>query len=320
LRQNTALESLDLTSSALGSAGLAEILPVLYRNTSIKALDLTHNELHDTESANALRELIRRNKTITSLCIARNFFGRNAAAVRSIAGGVRSNTTPQQLDLRICGLYDQGISVLANALAIRNFMILELNLGYNEITSVGVRALVDDNMEAVKSLSKLFLSGSPVKSEGAIILADALGHNAMPSLKRLSLGWCSIDDDGFVAIVLALEQNTTLQILNLQYNNFGERGYMALAESLPNIKGLHQLNIRGRGGFELTTLSLLLKGFRKNTSLVEVTIGLWRDAPGDSLQEIKVLGHRNRFTLLLKASDPRVPLYHSVFGPARWPR
>jgi Ran GTPase-activating protein (RanGAP) involved in mRNA processing and transport len=56
----------------------------------------------------------------------------------------------------------------------------------------------------------------------------------MPSLKRLDLGGCGIEDDGFVAVVSALEQNTSLQILSLVNNRFGERGYMALADSLPN--------------------------------------------------------------------------------------
>jgi Ran GTPase-activating protein (RanGAP) involved in mRNA processing and transport len=106
LRQNTVLESLDLTSSGLGSAGLVPIAPVLYRSTSIKVLDLTNNRVHDIESANVLRELIRRNKTITSLCIAGNAFGLNAAAVRSIAVGVRSSRTLQQLDFRFCRLGD----------------------------------------------------------------------------------------------------------------------------------------------------------------------------------------------------------------------
>jgi Ran GTPase-activating protein (RanGAP) involved in mRNA processing and transport len=59
LRRNNPLESLDLTRSALGSAGLAEIASVLYRNTSIKSLDLSDIGLHDIESANVLRELIR---------------------------------------------------------------------------------------------------------------------------------------------------------------------------------------------------------------------------------------------------------------------
>jgi hypothetical protein len=93
IRQNTALESLVLTWCSLGSTGLAEITPVLYCNTSIKVPDLTSNGLHDSESANVLRELFRRNKTITSLYIGYNAFGRNAAAARSIADGVRSNTT-----------------------------------------------------------------------------------------------------------------------------------------------------------------------------------------------------------------------------------
>jgi hypothetical protein len=246
--------------------------------------------------------LIRRNKTITSLCLARSFFGRNAAAVRSIADGVRSNTTLQQVDLRYCALYDQGISVLADALATRNAGLLELDLSANEITSVGLRALVDDNMEAVKTLTKLCLCYNHIGNEGATILADALGRNAMPSLKRLDLGICRIHDDGFVALVSALVQNSTLQILNVEYNHFGERGFMALAESLPNIKGLQQLHFPENAGFQ-STLPLLLEGFRKNTSLVKVTSDVC-DAPG---KEIKSLGHRNRFTPLLKVSDTPDP-------------
>ena len=103
--------------------GLAEIAPALYRNTSIKTLALSSNGLDDIESANALRELFRRNKTITSLCLAENVFGPNAAAVRSIVEGVRSNTALQKLDLGFCELGDHGISLLANAFT-RNTSIL----------------------------------------------------------------------------------------------------------------------------------------------------------------------------------------------------
>jgi hypothetical protein len=245
--------------------------------------------------------LIRRNKTLTSLSIACNAFGHNAAAIRSIVDSVRSNSPLQKLDLSFCRVDDNGISLLANALANRNGSLLQLNLGHNQITSVGVRALVDDNVEAVKTLTKLRLAGNLIRSEGATILADALGRNAMPSLKRLDLNGCCIDDDGFVALVSALEQNTSLHILNLQYNLFAERGYMALAESLPKIKGLQQMHISGYGGFPSTTLPLLLEGFRKNTSLVEVDM-LASRAPLEFLQEIMFLGHRNRFSPLLKDS------------------
>jgi Ran GTPase-activating protein (RanGAP) involved in mRNA processing and transport len=164
----------NLTSSALESVGLAEITPVLYRNTSIKTLDLSNNGLDDIESADLLRKLLRRNRTITIICLAENTFGGSAAAARSIFEGLRFNTALQQLDLTNCGLSDQDIPFLAKALAVRNTSIVELNLQRNEITSVGVRALFEDNAEAVKSLTKLCLSYNPIKSEGASILADAL--------------------------------------------------------------------------------------------------------------------------------------------------
>jgi Ran GTPase-activating protein (RanGAP) involved in mRNA processing and transport len=185
--QNVALQYLDLGSIALGSAGLAEIAPALYRDTLIKTLALACNGLDDIESANDLGELLRCNKTISSLLTAHNPFDLDVAAARSILGGVRSNTALQQLDLDDCELGDHCISLPAKALAIRNASILELNRQRNKITSVGVRALVDDNVEAVKTLTKLALLYNPVRSERMTILAGALEREAMPSVKRLYL-------------------------------------------------------------------------------------------------------------------------------------
>jgi Ran GTPase-activating protein (RanGAP) involved in mRNA processing and transport len=303
LRHNTALQYLNLASSALKSVGLAEIAPVLYRNTSIKTLDLSNIGLDDIESTNVLRELLRRNKTISSLCLRGNAFGRDVAAARSIFESLRCNTALQQLDLSHCELDDQGISNLANALAVRDTSILELNIQWNRITSVGVRALVEDNVEAVKTLTKLCLASNPFGrgSEVAIILADALERNTMPNVKELDLDRCGIDDDGFVALVSSLEQNTALQKLELRENSFGKLGFVALAESLPNIKGLQEIHFSGDAGFQ-STLPLLLEGFRKNTSLVEVAISPYELEEWS--RELKFLGQRNRFTPLLKASDP----------------
>jgi hypothetical protein len=79
---------------------------------------------------------------------------------------------------------------------------------------------------------------------------------------------------------------------------------VALADSLPNIRGLQQLSFTADMSCQSTTMQFLLEGFRKNISLVEVNINGPGAPNGDCLQEIKYLGHRNRFTTLLKASDP----------------
>jgi Ran GTPase-activating protein (RanGAP) involved in mRNA processing and transport len=294
LRRNTALTSLVLASNFMGSAGVAEIASALYR-------DLARNGLHDIGSANVLRELMRRNKTITRLCIHCNYFGSNIPAVRIIAEGVRSNTTLEDLQLQCCGLDDQGILVLANGLGLRDSGLVELSLYNNYITSVGVLALAGEVTKAMNRVVMLSLSYNPVGSEGATILADAFGRNAMPSLKDLMLDDCGIGDDGFAALVSALEGNESLQLLSLKRNHIGERGFLALAESLPNIKGLQRINFMANEAFE-STLPLLTEGFRKNTSLVEVNIG--RYEKGEWSQEMKYLGQRNRFAPLLKASGP----------------
>jgi hypothetical protein len=128
-----------------------------------------------------------------------------------------------------------------------------------------------------------------------------LGCNAMPSLKDLMLDDCGIEDDGFVALVSALERNGSLQLLSFEDNEIGDRGLLALAESLPNIKGLQRIDLTANATFE-SVLSSLLAGFRKNTSLVEVNIGGYEKAEWS--QEMKFLGQRNIFTPLLKTSDP----------------
>jgi hypothetical protein len=78
---------------------------------------------------------------------------------------------------------------------------------------------------------------------------------------------------------------------------------MALAESLPNIKGLQEINFDVYASFH-STLPFLLEGFRKNTSLVNVNIDTDGRENTEWSQETKFLGQRNRFTPLLKASDP----------------
>jgi hypothetical protein len=83
-------------------------------------------------------------------------------------------------------------------------------------------------------ITDLELRFNPIGNEGASVLARSLRTNALPNLTRLSLVQCSIGDDGFIALMSALEQNTSLLQLDLRFNRhcFSERAYLALAESL----------------------------------------------------------------------------------------
>jgi hypothetical protein len=78
-----------------------------------------------------------------------------------------------------------------------------------------------------------------------------------------------IHDDGFVALVSALSRTLPYKFDLSGTNSFGEL-YGVGRESSEH-KGLQQSNCQQPVSF-LSTLPLLLEGFRKNTSLVEVEI------------------------------------------------
>jgi hypothetical protein len=103
-------------------------------------------------------------------------------------------------------------------------------------------------------------------------------------------------------LISALEQNTSLQILDLEGNISGEQGLTALAKSLPNMKGLQQIEMFEVKDIRRSTMLLLMEGFRKNTSLVKVGGHLYK--LHEWSQKLNFLGQRNRFTPLLKASLP----------------
>jgi hypothetical protein len=106
------LQSLDLASNDLGSAGLAELAPALYCDMSIKVLDLSENDLNHMESAGLLRDILRRNKTLTTLDLSRNTFGITTGAVECIADGLGSNSTLLKIDFSNCCLGDRDVSIL----------------------------------------------------------------------------------------------------------------------------------------------------------------------------------------------------------------
>jgi Ran GTPase-activating protein (RanGAP) involved in mRNA processing and transport len=310
------LHSLLLGHCNLGSAGLAELAPALYHNTSVKVLDMSENDLGGMESAEIFRGILRTNKTMTALDLSANELGETTGAVERIADGLGSNSTLLKIDLSNCALRDNGVSILTQTLGSRNTTLQKLTLDYNSITSTGVGVLLDTSCH----ITDLDLHDNPIGNEGASLLARSLRNNALPNLTRLYLSDCRIDDDGFIALVSALEQNTSLLQLDLRHHPgaVSKRTLVALAESLPEIKVLQRVDFDWCKGLA-SAMPLLLEGLRKNTSLFHfrvencapssvppTPVATARNA-GGWMQEMERLGYRNRFLPLIRAPKERLP-------------
>jgi hypothetical protein len=140
-----------------------------------------------------------------------------------------------------------------------------------------------------------------------------LENDALPNFSRLSVSECDIGDDGFITLVSALEQNTSLLQLDLSDDNpFSKRAFLALAESLPEIKVLQRVDLNWSADLA-TAMPLLLAGLRDNTRLfrfhvadctpdwVPPTPEATARCAGGWMQEMERLGYRNRFRPLIRA-------------------
>jgi Ran GTPase-activating protein (RanGAP) involved in mRNA processing and transport len=156
-----------------------------------------------------------------------------------------SNSTLLNIDLSGCALRDDGVSTLAQTLGSRNTMLQKLALGSNSIRATGVGALLEMMELNSNHITDLDLRSNYILTEGASLLARSLGNNALANLTRLSLSVLGISDDGFIALISALERNTSLLQLDLRQGNpsFSERAFLALAESLPEIKMLQSVTL-----------------------------------------------------------------------------
>jgi hypothetical protein len=296
---------------------LAELAPALYHNTSIKGLDISWNDLEDIVSAGIFRDILRHNKTMTTLDLSKILFGFTAGAVDCIADGLGSNSTLLSITLSYCQLGDEDVSTLARSLGSRNTTLQKLSLHHNFFTSTGVGVLLETMQQNSHHVTDLDLRHNmSICNEGAFLLARSLRNNALPNLTRLSLSRCGIGDDGFIALVSALEQNTSLLHLALRYPGFSERAVLALAESLPEIKVLQRVDLTWNGGL-VPALPLLLVGLRKNTSLFRFSIPNCAPSSvpptteetdkcaGGWIQEIERLGYRNRFLTFIPEETDR---------------
>ena len=158
------------------------------------------------------------------------------------------------------------------------------------------------------------------------LIHHRLGSGAVPCLvsflregpfvlKKLCMCYNFIHEVDSETLFAALEETGGLEEPHFTHNTIGERGALALARSLPNIKNLRCLTITWDSKMD-STIPALLDGFRQNRSLTNVNIegkpprGQWR-------RTIDYYCDRNRFLPLLETPQDENDAYQPSL--AFWP-
>jgi len=208
----------------------------------------------------------------------------------------------RMVNLDLTGAYigDSGAKALGLALK-NNTKLQTLSLGYNLISFHGAMSLIKEGMikNRNNNIRKLDLRGNSIGDHGAFAIADYLllsscknnnTNSINNKLIHLVIRDNEITSSGFEKLAYALENNTSLQSLDVGSNRIGEpseeedrnryeddhyqvvRGANAIFNLIRKNRSIKVLNLWSNG-IDKEGIKLIAKSVRKNTILEHLNLG-----------------------------------------------
>jgi Ran GTPase-activating protein (RanGAP) involved in mRNA processing and transport len=275
LRGHPAITSVLFGTGAIGNTGAAAVADALDDGVVLDTVYLGCNRI-DHAGVAALAGAIARSR-VNALWLKRNPLGTGGA--RAIAALIRGGTALRVLDLFNCELDDEGVAIVAEALADPASRIEHVYLGGNAAGWRAARALAE-LLATTRTLASLGISASRLGDDGAIAVAEGLARNT--SLRELGLASNAIGPRGAAAIARAAAQHPRLAVLDLgavgaaralgeRSNHLGNDGAVPIAELIAATTTLRALDLMENGITSNGALPIA-RAVEQNTSLVELAL------------------------------------------------
>ena len=172
--------------------------------------------------------------------------------------------------LEHCHFGDQGVEMLVRGAAEEETHctggIAKLDLGYNNITSEGVKCLFNFlPKQLINKLKTLHLKYNKLNSESCATLAQLIPH--VPHLKTLGLSVnYNIGQGGAVPLITSLTAHNSLEELLLNETGIDVEDCRALSKLLSSCTRLRDLQIWGNA-LPPEAVDLIISGLHHNTTL-----------------------------------------------------
>lgn len=202
-------------------------------------LDLTDQELKP------IAEALKQNTTSKFLSLENNKLSDKGAVI--LSDMFKTNHTIHSVFLGENNIKEKGAKTLATRLEKSTTLnLIDFNNDYENIGKKGYKALEKashtrlDKKFKEKNI-KIFEFYGPLGKKGVSDIINVLDNN--PSLETLNLIKCGINDQGAILLANKLKNNTKLLELNLNNNKIGDDGVIAIAEMLKTNKNLCTLHL-----------------------------------------------------------------------------
>lgn len=210
LGQDCPIRELSIHSNMIGPAGASFLVDFLEGKRSDKnvtvmpnldRLDLSNNELGNEGCTKLTRAIAKRAKVqLVDLRLSANEIGHGGIETM-MNKLLQHNLLSLSLDKNSIG--DQGCQLIAASLQSMN-QLARLNLGFNQIGSLGVNTLMK-SLTDCESMTYLGLSGNVMKISGAIAMGFTLAQH--PRLEELDLYNCCLSQAAQCHIVAGIISN-----------------------------------------------------------------------------------------------------------------
>ncbi|CAG8616751.1 3814_t:CDS:1 [Ambispora gerdemannii] len=241
LKENNSLERFSIEQNRIGSQGAIAFAEMLKTNKTLKYIHFGGNNL-GIGGTQVICEALKVNQTLLSLSLDVNNIGKDGA--RLIGGALLMNKTLTHLYLGRNNIQNEGLQHICRGLDHPDSAIIYLDLEFNGIGGEGgsggesLAKLLDSKSSNVPRAINLV--NNPVGDEGCEQLAKGFYKNT--TLESIILSHCNIGLRGITAISESLIANRGLQNLTLDNNNaIGADGHALLADALEKnttIKGV----------------------------------------------------------------------------------
>ncbi|UJR14293.1 hypothetical protein I4U23_001283 [Adineta vaga] len=167
-------------------------------------------------------------------------------------------------------LTDSDISIVIN-LGIVKKKCIELKLGYNQITSDGIKKLADV-LRTNSILERLNLFANNISDQGVYYLTQSLVSKTS-KLQMLFIGQNQITDKGIEYLCDLLRTNTTITHLGLSNNEISDQGVISLATVLTKQNNtLKELYLWGNKSIGDTCIDALADMLVYNRTLMKLIL------------------------------------------------
>ena len=242
------LQSLDMTHCFIGSYGVTSLFNDHKSWVNLLTLNLRFNKI-GADGAQVLSKLLVHCKNLRYLDLSSNDLGDSECL--SLADGLQNHTNLLELKLGWNNITSEGIAAMIPV--IKRNHVQHLDLSQCGIGSDGISTLVD--VKCADTLQTMELGSNSLGLDGARILS--VGLQRCRQLMELDISNNSIGSNGMPYLAEGLKCCTQLMELDISNNSIGSYGMAYLAEGLKCCRQLVKLDISGNdiGSYGLSFLA-----------------------------------------------------------------